>query len=1052
MQIKKWRDKDAMKCLLAFLVIISILYVQSVSGIEIDYSLNDIDVSSQYDVDDSVYVYEDVSGDPQLTTVRDYREVSGGGKKNLEQRFSSNTYSATSGIKADSGWVQSSAYLTSTTMSATQSANIAGTLAQSFLVGSQNYMGGTAFTGQYIGVENGILSTVQTLSLGSSIYSTQYFQASGINPLAIGYAFVGLNDFNSFDDQGAFIVTGASNEGSISGFMGAEVVKVPDAIDPVAYGSHITAQGDEAAGIIAGAGALQGFLTQNQFANFISLYGQGAITGAVGIGENSRASVDYIRAQTDGRESSAFEVDAKAKGNDAAIVAAGAGNFELQSISGFQPFGRSVMAFYDGGLGLQGAIIGAAGIGDDSKAKANWVGAITDGSRTLAMGDRLKVESNGLALVGAAAGSVGYGAEGYYYRSRHNSLLEEYRGLGVEGALALAAGAGEDSKASADFMAAGTNGDSTDAFAADAKARGDYLATVLAGAGDLYAGSYEGEEYSRHHGYDYGGGEYIGVQGALAGALGIGSHSKASVDFIAAGTDGDETAALSVDAKARGNDLAAVLAGAGNLYASQYEYGSNSRHGDSYDAGTHLDAQGALVGALGVGDHSSASADFIGAETNGDSTNAIASDARAEGNDLAAVLAGAGSLDAGSYEYEQISHRHGYDYGIEEYIGVQGALAGALGIGGHSSASADLIAAGTNGDETAALAVDAKARGNDLAAVLAGAGNLYASQYEYGSISRHGDKYYADTYLDAQAALVGVLGIGDHSSASAELIAAGTNGDETTAFAADAKARGDDLAAVLAGAGSIDAGSYVYDRDGHHRHTYESGQYIDAQAAFVGALGIGDHSSASADFIAAGTNGQETYAFAVNPKARGDNLAAVLAGAGSLYAESQEYHKNSYSDFSRYLGAQGALVGALGVGECSRASADFIGAETDGYHSTAVATDLRSRGDSFAAVAAGAGAIQLIPTFDYQGSAVGAYSSGPNSNAYARYIQADTSWDESSALARHIGSGPNGEVFAGVAHQSIPGVDGITKPAGSYNLAEARVTSHPSLDLYWGIS
>ncbi|MGB5100430.1 MAG: hypothetical protein WBN94_07535, partial [Methanothrix sp.] len=497
----------------------------------------------------------------------------------MKQKFSSDSYTATSGVKADSGSVESTAYLTSTSLSATQRANIAGSLAQSFLAGYQDYLGGMAFTGQYVGIENGILSTVQTLSLGGSIYSTQYFQAGGINPLAVGYALVGPHGSNLFDAQGALIVAGACGEGSISGYMGAEVVKVPDAtaIDPTVYGSNIVAQGDEAAGIIAGAGALKGFWSENQFANFIALDGQGAVTGAVGIGENSRASVDYIQAQTDGHESSAFEVDAKARGDDAAIVAAGAGNFELQSASGFEP----MMAFYREDLDLQGAIIGVAGIGDDSKAKASYIGAITDGSRTLATGDRLKAESNGLALVGAAAGSVGYGAEGYYYRSRHNRLLEEYEGFGVEGALALAAGVGKDSKASADFIAAGTNGDSTDAFAADARARGDYMAAVLAGAGSLYAGSYEYDQGSRR-GYDYGSGEYLGVQGALAGALGIGDRSSASADFIAAGTNGDSTDAFAADVRARGDDMAAVLAGAGNLYAGSYEYDQGSRRGYDY--------------------------------------------------------------------------------------------------------------------------------------------------------------------------------------------------------------------------------------------------------------------------------------------------------------------------------------------------------------------------------------------------------------------------------------------------------------------------------------
>ncbi|MGB5099119.1 MAG: hypothetical protein WBN94_00770, partial [Methanothrix sp.] len=313
-------------------------------------------------------------------------------------------------------------------------------------------------------------------------------------------------------------------------------------------------------------------------------------------------------------------------------------------------------------------------------------------------------------------------------------------------------------------------------------------------------------------------------------------------------------------------------------------------------------------------------------------------------------------------------------------------------------------------------------------------------------------------YLDVQGALAGALGIGDRSSASADFIAAGTNGDSTDAFAADARAQGDDLAAALAlaGAGNLYAGSYEYDQGSRRGYGYGSEEYLDVQGALAGALGIGDRSSASADFIGAGTNGDSTDAFAVDARARGDDMAAVLAGAGSLDAGSLEYQSNLDSDYTRSLGAQGALVGALGVGEGSRASADFIGAGTNCIHSAAAAADLRAEGDSFAAVAAGAGAIQFeqspIINMDYQGSAVGAYSVGPNSNAFARYIRADTSWDESSALARQIGSGPNGKVFAGVAHSLIGGVNGMTKPAGSYNQALAGiVSSPPTTVLYWGI-
>ena len=233
-----WRNR----CI--FIIILILTHIQLVPGIEVDFSMNDLDVNTQYDVDDSVYVYEELSGDPLLTTITDHREVSGGGKKNLKQGFSSASYSATSGVKADSGSVESNAFLTSTSLSATQTANIGGFFAQSYLAGSQNYFGGIAFTGQYLSVNSGILSTVQTLSLGRSIFSTQSFQASGYNPLAVGYALVDFHGLNSFDSQGAFIVAGACKEGSISGNMGAEVIKVPDntAIDPIAYGSNMVAQ------------------------------------------------------------------------------------------------------------------------------------------------------------------------------------------------------------------------------------------------------------------------------------------------------------------------------------------------------------------------------------------------------------------------------------------------------------------------------------------------------------------------------------------------------------------------------------------------------------------------------------------------------------------------------------------------------------------------------------------------------------------------------------------------------------------------------------------
>jgi hypothetical protein len=531
------------------IIILLFFFIQLVPGIEVDYSLNDLDVNTQYDVDNSVYVYEEISGDPQLTAIRDYREVSGGDKKDLKQKFSSGSYTAISGVKADSGSVESTAYLTSTFLSATQRSNIGGSFAQSFLAGSQDYFGGIAFTGQYVGVNSGILSSVQSLSLGQSIYSTQIFQANGNNPLAVGYALIYFDDLNGFDSQGAFIAAGACKEGSISGNMGAEVIKVPEAIyiDPVAYGSNIVARGDEAAGIIAGAGNLKGFRFQGQFVNFNGLEGQGAFTGALGIGEGSLASVDYIEARTDGHVTFAFEKDAKAKGDKSAIVAAGAGSFNRNVGFGFD---RSSF-FSDGILDMQGAFAGATAIGEDSRAKASLVGAITDGEITSAWGEDLKAKSDGFAAVGAGAGN--------FYRNQGLGLgpfyLVGFDNLGIQGAIAGTLAGGENSKASADLVSAMTDGKSTFSEGRKMLASGDKFAATGGGAGGIrqdYGVSPIGPYY------------YLDTQGAIVADIGLGKDSSASADYVSAGTNGHRTYAFGENLEAKGKTSAQAIAGAGD--------------------------------------------------------------------------------------------------------------------------------------------------------------------------------------------------------------------------------------------------------------------------------------------------------------------------------------------------------------------------------------------------------------------------------------------------------------------------------------------------------
>ncbi|MDD4161093.1 MAG: hypothetical protein PHW87_01285, partial [Methanothrix sp.] len=562
-----------------------------------------MEVNTEYDVDDSVYVYEEIIGNPEPTTLRDYREVSGGGKKDLKQTFSSGSYTATSGVNADSGSVESSAVLTSTSLSATQRSNIGGSFAWSFLAGSQNYLGGNAFTGQYAGVCEGILSTVQTLSLGRSIYSTQSFQASGYFPLALGYALVDFPGQNGFEKQGAFIASAAYKDGSISGNMGAEVMKIPESeyIDPIAYGSDMTAHGDQIAGIVAGAGCLDGFSAQNQFENFNALFGQGAITGAAGIGEDSFVSLDYIEARTDGHETAAFEVDAKANGDKAAIIGAGSGKFGRNI--GFVSDPSSFFLFEN--FDLQGAISGAAAIGDNNKAEADWIGAITDGERTLAIGEDLKAESDGLAAVGAAAGNF------YWDQKLRRTLFRSgsYQDLGVQGAVAGAVAAGKDSKAQADYVGGATNGRRTSAWADDPMAKSDGLAAVGAAAGNFYW-----DQKLRRTLFRSGSYQDLGVQGAVAGAVAAGKDSKAQADYVEGATNGRKTSAWADDPMAKSEGLAAVGAAAGkfrqNLGQSSAPYGYLNN-----------DIEGAITLAVSGGDDSLASADFVGATTSGRRTS-----------------------------------------------------------------------------------------------------------------------------------------------------------------------------------------------------------------------------------------------------------------------------------------------------------------------------------------------------------------------------------------------------------------------------------------------
>ena len=945
------------------IISILILVIQVVAGIQVDFSMNDLDLSTQYDVDNSVYVYEEASANPLPTTISDYRDVQGNGKINLKQGFSSTNYAASSGVKADSGSVQSTALLTSTDLSVTQRANLAGSLAESFLAGYQGYMGGMAFTGQYLGVQDGILSTVQTLSLGRSIYSTQDFQASGINPLAIGYALVASHGINSFDAQGAFIVAGACREGSISGSMGAEVVKVPDAtaIDPIAYGSKIDAQGNEGAGIIAGAGALKGDWSQNPLVNYLELEGQGALAGTVGIGENSRASVDYIQAQTDGQESSAFEDDAKAKGDDAAIVAAGAGNFNRNAGFRFGPNSFLAADLFD----MQGAIAAAAAVGDDSRAKASWIGAITDGTATSAGGERLKAKADGFAGVGAGAGSL------YMDRGLIQSpfFFFGFDSLGVQGALTAAMAGGDDSRASAKSVDAFTDGDTTFAEGYRMRASGDDFAGVGAGAGSFYM-----DRGLKQSPFFFAAFERLGLQGALTAAVAGGDDSRASADFIGALTDGDTTLAEGYRMRASGDDFAGVGAGAGNLYMGHGQVQSPLFFADFGS----LDMQGALTAAVAGGEHSRASADFVGALTDGDTTLAEGHRIRASGDDFAGVGAGAGNLYMGHGQVQ--SPLFFADFGS---LDMQGALTAAVAGGDDSRASADFVGALTDGDTTLAEGHRIRASGDDFAGVGAGAGSLYMDRREMQS------PFFFTGFesLDMQGALTAAVAGGDDSRASAGYVGATTDGDASSAQGFLMRAKGDDFAGVGAGAGSI------HMSQGMLLSPFFSGIFdsLGAQGALAVAAAGGDDSQASAGYVGALNDGDTASAEGLGMQASGNEFAAT--GAGVVSIRKEDINTNPATSYD-YEDTQGSIVADVGMGEDSSASAGYVRAETDGDRTAAIGVNMAASGKTSAHAVAGAGegiSLDNGVLKIYHGSATG-FSALENGAVGAALMSAETGY------------------------------------------------------------
>ncbi len=608
----------------SFILVSLLIYfsvIQGVGGIEFIFSQDDMSIGSYYDVDDSVAIEEEASA-TYGSGITDSREVSGKGHIYAYQRLLSGNFWAVAGAHGPEGrYVSGGASITPTSLHAWQSASVSGLDAYAFVDGEQSYGDSLAYTWQEAGAEDGGVSTMQWVTLGSSIYSGQNTRASGLQPYATGVAAIisPPEETGGVNDQLAIIELGALEDGSIRGRLGAEVVRTPEYIDPVVYGRGIEVSGSDAAGLVAGAGSFDGILPNDFFisgsllennpGSLLSIFdsenliAHGAIVGAVGAGSNSRASADYLKAGTDSHESYAYSKDILAKGDSLAAVAAAAGYMEVGPE-------EEIFGVTDE-LEVDGALAGAIGAGKNSKASARYLEAATDDwvwdLETYAFGERMKASGDSLAAVVAGAGNL-----------RESSWMtpsEYHERFYAEGALAGAAGVGKDSKASAKYLEAGVDYWDSYAFGRKMKASGNSFAAVAAGAGNLEIR--DGVDTSGGYGY-------LGVQGALAGAAGAGENSKASAKYLEAATDGYYTKASGKKLKAKGDEFAAVLTGSGDLRLSS-------------DNG--IQGMGAIAGGLAEGENSKVSARKVETYTDYWSTRAEVKKLDAEGNE--GVLAGA---------------------------------------------------------------------------------------------------------------------------------------------------------------------------------------------------------------------------------------------------------------------------------------------------------------------------------------------------------------------------------------------------------------------------
>ncbi len=360
--------------------------MQSAAGIEFTFSQDDMSLDSYYYVDDSTSVNEEASA-TYGSGITDYRAVSGTGHIYADQQYTSSSYKGFVNAHGPAGGALTGAVcMTPTALNTRQSVSLAGRDVYAYMEGWQDYMGSDAATSQDAAVRGtpgnpGYLNSLQTMSLGSSIYSTQDTYAKGFNSYALGTAGIlqKHDGWGQFKGQG--VLTGVASlgdpDGSIEGNLNVEIVRTEEHdIDPLAYGS-IKAQSNN----FAFGGALAGNLETDMAHGKIDVQGATALTGVY----DGLLEAD-VGSQTE--QSHSAWIDGQSTGS-VALQAAAAGDLKANL--------AKQKASADGALIIAGAA-GVGQVGGAMSASTNENSASVHGS---------SVHAGGLlAGIGAAAGNL----------------------------------------------------------------------------------------------------------------------------------------------------------------------------------------------------------------------------------------------------------------------------------------------------------------------------------------------------------------------------------------------------------------------------------------------------------------------------------------------------------------------------------------------------------------------------------------------------------------------------------------------------------------------